>query len=89
MKRAQFQMDEGMYQKLRRRAYESGRSVSSIVRELIASGLEKPRTKKKRSIRQFGFIGCGASDQGMLSPVSERHDEALAEVIASESRKKR
>ena len=30
----------------------------------------------------LGFAGVGRSAQGALSPVSERHDEALAEAVA-------
>jgi len=35
-----------------------------------------------RSLESFHFIGSGQTKQGRLAPVSERHDEALAEDFA-------
>jgi hypothetical protein len=32
-------------------------------------------------MKDFTFIGAGRSRQGPLSPVSERHDEALEEAF--------
>jgi hypothetical protein len=58
------------------------------VRELIAKGLEPDKSKKRRRVDQFSFIGAGRSRQGRLSPVSERHDEALAEINLSQIHKK-
>jgi len=55
-------------------------SVSALLRELVAraltSGTDQPRPD------DFTFIGAGRSRQGKLKPVSERHDEALAEALA-------
>jgi len=31
----------------------------------------------------FSFVASGRSDQGELAPVSERHDEALAQASAA------
>ena len=80
MRRALIQFDEGTYEKLRRRAFAQGRSISSVTRELVAKGLESGKRKKLTRVEQFSFIGAGRSKQGRLSPVSERHDEALAEI---------
>ena len=80
MKRTLIQFDEDTYNKLRHRAFEQRRSISSVARELIAKGLEPGKHKKRRRVEQFSFIGAGRSRQGKLSPVSEHHDEALAEI---------
>ncbi len=79
MKRAQIQLDEPTYQALRRRAYDQKKSMASVARALLsdALGVGPP---KKLSMKDFPFVGCGTSDQGSLSPVSERHDEALAAI---------
>ncbi len=34
------------------------------------------------TMKALGYAGVGRSVQGALSPVSERHDEALAEALA-------
>lgn len=81
MKRAQIQFDDATYAALRRRAYEEHRSISSVVREEMAKALF-PKTRRRRlTLKDFPFVGAGKTKQGKLSPVSERHDEALAEAI--------
>jgi plasmid stability protein len=87
MKRTQIQLDERTYEKLRRRAFEKGCSVSSYVREVLAYALGTARAKQRLSIGDFKFVGAGRSQQGRLAPVSERHDEALAESLAKEHRR--
>ena len=87
MKRTQIQLDERTYEVLRRRAFEKGCSISSYVREVLSYSLGLSGTKRKRSIKDFHFIGAGHSRQGKLAPVSERHDEALAEILLKEHRK--
>ncbi len=82
MKRTQIQLDDGMYQRLRQRAYEQGCSISSVVREVLAEALGTARTNRRRAIRNCTFVGSGSTRQGKLSPVSARHDEALADVLA-------
>jgi hypothetical protein len=71
-------LDERTYQTLRRQAFQKGCSISSLVRELLALSLGTGRAKQRTSIKDFTFIGAGRSRQRRLSPVSERHDEALA-----------
>lgn len=85
MKRTQVQLDEATYAALRRRAYEEERSVSAVVRDLLSASLGVRAARGKPSLRDFTFIGIGRSRQGPLSPVSERHDEALAEGLAKKS----
>jgi hypothetical protein len=44
----------------------------------------KPSDEGTRTltVEHLGFVGIGRSVQGALSPVSERHDEALGEPPA-------
>ena len=81
MKRSLIQFDEETYHKLRRRAFEGKRSISSLVREFVAKGLEAGPRKKFTRVNQFSSVGAGRSKQSRLAPVSEHHDEALAEAI--------
>ena len=87
MKRTQIQLDERTHEALRRRAFQQGSSISSLVRELLASSLGTTGPKRRASIRDFSFIGAGRSRQGRLSPISERHDEALEDVLIEEHRR--
>lgn len=81
MKRTQIQLDANTYEALRRRAFVQGRSLSALVRESLAEYLGTGKRKQRPTIQDFTFISSGRSRQGRLSPVSERHDEALAEVF--------
>jgi hypothetical protein len=81
MKRAQIQFDDATYAALRRRAYEEHRSISSVVREELGKALLPKKPKKRLTLKDFPFVGAGRTKQGVLSPLSERHDEALAEAI--------
>jgi hypothetical protein len=79
MKRALVQFDEETYRKLRWQAFRQERSVSSLVRELVAKGLEDGAARPRRTrAGQFASVRAGRSRQGRLSPVSEKHDQALA-----------
>ena len=78
MRRTQIQLDDRTYETLRRQAFQKGCSISSLVRELLGQSLGPRRTKRPAALKDFSFIGAGRSRQGRLSPVSERHDEALA-----------
>lgn len=81
MKRTLVQFDEPTLQKLRQRAFRQERSVSSLVRELVAKGLDAGTARSRPTrVEQFSSVRAGRSTQGRLSPVSERHDEALAET---------
>ena len=88
MRRTLVQFDEDTYEKLRQRAFENKQSMASIVRELVSKGLDAGKRKKYRTLQDFSFVGSGASKQGRLAPVSERHDAALAEIHHRSSKKK-
>lgn len=79
MKRTLVQFDPETYRKLRQHAFRRERSISSVVREMVAKGLEDDGVRQKRTrVSQFSSVGAGRSKQGRLAPVSEKHDEALA-----------
>jgi plasmid stability protein len=79
MKRTLVQLDDDIYRRLRQRAFRQERSISSLVREMVAKGLDHQTGRAKRTrVGQFSSIAAGRSKQGGLSPVSENHDEAVA-----------
>jgi len=79
MKRTLVQFDEETYQQLRQRAFRQERSVSSLVRELVARGLEtRSGSPRATQVSQFASLRAGRSKQGRTAPVSEKHDQALA-----------
>lgn len=81
MKRTQIQIDEWIHEAVRQRAYQEGRSMSDLIRSLLAKTLKIKQPPAKLTIKDFTFIGAGHSQQSSLSPVSERHDEALQAVF--------
>ncbi|MCX5868983.1 MAG: hypothetical protein NT009_16145 [Proteobacteria bacterium] len=81
MKRAQIQLEEDMYDQLRRRAFQEKKSISGLVRDILGKGITLPHRPRHLSIKDFKFVAVGRSRQGPLKPVSERHDEALGEVF--------
>jgi hypothetical protein len=82
MKRTQVQLDEETYQKLREEAQVQRTSMAALIREAVRAhlGLSLSPKPKKRRLEDFTFVGSGRSEQGDLEPVSERHDEALAQL---------
>ncbi|MBI2218168.1 MAG: ribbon-helix-helix protein, CopG family [Candidatus Rokubacteria bacterium] len=79
MKRTLVQLDDETYRKLRQQAFQQERSVSSLVRELVAQGLEGGAVRRRPTrVSQFSSVRAGRSRQGRVSPVSEKHDQALA-----------
>ncbi len=82
--RAQVQLDEVTYAAVRRKAHAERRSISSVVRDALREELGRRKGKKRLTLASFPFIGAGNTRQGKLSPVSERHDEALAEALRDE-----
>lgn len=80
MRRTLVQFDEPTYRRLRDRAFRQQRSMASLVRELVASGLDAAEGRRARPTRvaDFASVKAGRSKQGRLSPVSEKHDAALA-----------
>ena len=95
MKRAQIRLDEATYVLARQRASAEGISFAAFVRkavehQLAPQGRTLPDRRQLASqsmklprVEEFTFIGMGRSNQGDLSPLSERHDEALAEDFLS------
>lgn len=82
MRRALVQLDEQTYRKLRQRAFRQERSISSVVRELLAKGMARDAARERPThIGQFASVRAGRSRQGRLAPVSEHHDEALASAF--------
>ncbi len=80
MKRTLVQLEDEVYRALRQRAFREQRSIASLVREMVASGLDEPAGRTRpRSIGEFSSVRAGRSRQGRQSPVSEKHDDALAE----------
>jgi ribbon-helix-helix CopG family protein len=89
VKRTQIQLDEATYEAVRQRSYEERRSMSAVIRDLVARSVGTTASKPPgRPIAKFSFIGAGRSRQGRLSPVSERHDEALADTAAKRRRRR-
>ncbi len=82
MRRTQIQLDETTYEMARRRAFSEGKSMAAVVREALAEYLV-PRATETLTTDSFTFIGSGRSKPGDPRPLSERHDEALAEDFAS------
>ena len=79
MKRTLIQFDDETYRMLRQQAFRQERSISSLVRELVARGLHGGAVReRRRRVSQFSSVRAGRSKQGRLSPVSEKHDQALA-----------
>jgi plasmid stability protein len=79
MKRTLVQLDEATYRDLRQRAFRQERSISSLVREMVAKGLDGDGARERRHrVAQFSSVRAGRSKQGGRSAVSEKHDEAVA-----------
>lgn len=86
MKRTQIQLDEATFEAVRRRAYEQGRSMASVVRETLAEsfGTSAQSAKRAWTLEDFTFIGMGRDPHPPADvPVSEDHDKWYAETIAS------
>ena len=81
MKRAQIQIDEEIYELLRNRAFKEKKSIAGVIREIVKKDIFQLGRQRSSSIKDFTFVGVGRSKQGLVKPVSERHDEALEEVF--------
>ena len=75
MVRTQILLDEETYRAALQAAFARHVSLSAVVREALAAALPGARTRLRPE--DLSFVGAGSSTQGSLSPVSERHDEAL------------
>ena len=77
MIRTQIQLDEAACKEIKRIAYEQGKSMSAVARELLDRSLKrKEKPDKKLTGADFPFIGKYRSGE---SDISERHDDYLAE----------
>jgi predicted transcriptional regulator len=76
MRRTQIQLDEETHERVREEAHARRTSMAEVIRDALREhfGLE-PRSCNEGG---FSFVASGRSEQADLSPVSERHDEALA-----------
>ena len=81
MKRAQIQLEEELFDQLRRRAFQEKRSIAGVIREVLRKEMISPYRSRSSSMKDFRFVAAGRSRQGPLKPVSERHDEALEKVF--------
>jgi plasmid stability protein len=88
MRRAQIQLDEETYAAVRRRAFHRGCSISAVVRELLAQALGRAENGPPLTVEDFSFIASGRTSQDARRPVSERHDEALADAARPAARRR-
>lgn len=79
MKRTHLQLDDKLYELLRRKAFDEKSSMDAVVRRALESYLIERQTKRP-SIESFTLIGSGRSRPDKNGPVSERHDDALADL---------
>ena len=83
MKRTQIQLDDATYETLRRRAFEQGRSMASLVRETLAEAFAAAPGARRWTLKDFTFVGMGADPHPPPDvPVSEDHDRWYAEAVA-------
>ena len=82
MKRTQLQLDEATYEALRGAAFDRGVSMAAVVRESLREYLAIDSATAWK-LEDLSFVGSGRSSRTGLEPVSERHDEALAEDFAN------
>ena len=76
MKRTQVQFEAESLEQLKKIAYERGTSISSLVREAVATYFAGP-PKKKLNLKDFPFIGCAKGKPSQFDPISVNHDAAL------------
>ena len=69
-------MDEDTFERVRREAFESGKSMAALIRDLLKERFGTKPKPKYRSIEDFTFIGIG---KGGPPDLAEKHDEYLAE----------
>jgi hypothetical protein len=81
MKRAQIQLDEEIYERIRHQAFKEKKSIAGLIREILKKDISQSDRRPSSSVKDFRFVGVGRSKQGPFKPVSERHDEALEEVF--------
>lgn len=83
MKRTQIQLDDATYEALRRRAFDQGRSMSSVVRETLVEAFAVEPRASRWTLEDFTFVGMGHDPHPPPEvPISEDHDRWYAEAVA-------
>ena len=84
MKRTQIQLDDATYEAVRRRAFDEGRSMASIVREALARTFGTVPPEARKTIEDFAFVGFGSDPNPPEDvPVSVDHDRWYAQAVRS------
>jgi hypothetical protein len=78
MRRTLLQFDPETHRRLREKAFREERSIASVVRELVAKGLDQSGRQKPTRVSQFLSVRAGRSKPATSFPISEQHDAALA-----------
>ena len=82
MKRTQIQLDDATYEAVRRRAFDEGRSMASVVRETLARTFGTAPPEARKTIENFTFVGIGSDPNPPEDvPVSVDHDRWYAEAV--------
>lgn len=79
MRRIQVRTDQATCELLRSQAIERGLSPSALLSQVLAEYLAPAGSE--HHFETLTFVGSASSIQGKLKPVSERHDDALAEAL--------
>lgn len=78
MRRTQIQLDERTHSLVRNRAHERGISMAALIREAVEAHLE-PVPRRRMRFEDLTFVASGRSEPSQFDPISENHDDALAE----------
>ena len=79
MVRTRIRPNETIDRLARQRTFVEDIPFTSLVHDALEL-YPMPESRRPLTIEDLGFSGIGSSQQGDSNPVSERHDEALAEV---------
>ena len=81
MRRTLIQLDDATHAELRRLSYEQGRSMASLVREMLANAFGTKRGRgRSAGLGGYPFVAAGSSRETAYA-ASEEHDRALADAI--------
>ena len=65
MRRMQIQIDESLYEAIRRKAFGRRQSMAFTIREMLRASVESPSpTKRRLTLKDFKFIGAGHGGRG-------------------------
>ena len=78
MRHTRIQLDDRLYELTRQRALTEGTSIAAVVRKAVARYVASP-AQRPVSLENYSFIGSGRSQPVGPQPLSECHDDALAE----------